>query len=345
MNNSVYISNFSAESGISKYSNDFYRLVLQESGYQKLDSNQPLDSILTHVRSSDRVHLELGLFQAQEIEILLAMVRGKYKNLTVTLHDPPLIRYPFHTFHNPLLNNLSKIADRLGLTIRSTANILSKLERVYVLSDSSRTILENRLKLSNVSYMPHVVDPLEIVSTPKKGNDLIYFGFIGPNKGVDYALELHQNLLKSHPELIIHVVGKHIGRNSEYVDQIKKKYNRNVHFTGYLSEQQLRIIFSKTSYSLLPIRDYGFYIPFSASILQSMKYGNVIFTRKSNAIHETIKEGSTGLYLEGIISRDTKKLNSLLTDSDLTEQISRRSQEFVKLFHSPALVLEHFKPH
>ena len=57
------------ESGIAKYSRDFYNLVLKEKGYRFVDSNESTITILSEITSIDHVHIEIGIFQKKEIEI------------------------------------------------------------------------------------------------------------------------------------------------------------------------------------------------------------------------------------------------------------------------------------
>src|SRR5258705_13906309 len=93
-----YISSKSGISGISKYSRDFYELVLKERGYIFMDSAESITTILSTISSRDHIHIEIGIFQKKEIEILFTMLKANYKNVAITLHDAPLIKYPFYEF-------------------------------------------------------------------------------------------------------------------------------------------------------------------------------------------------------------------------------------------------------
>ena len=92
-----YISSTDGNSGILKYSRDFYELILKERNYIFIDSKQSISTILSLVSSKDHVHLELDLFRKKEIEILFLMLKANYKHVSVTLHDAPLIKYPFYS--------------------------------------------------------------------------------------------------------------------------------------------------------------------------------------------------------------------------------------------------------
>src|SRR5688572_6928397 len=106
-----YLSSKNGISGICKYSRDFYELVLKDKGYTFVDSVNSISSILSTIASRDHVHIELGIFQKKEIEVLFLMLKANYRNISITLHDAPLLKYPFREFKNPVLNNLSKFYD------------------------------------------------------------------------------------------------------------------------------------------------------------------------------------------------------------------------------------------
>ena len=91
-----YISSKEGISGICKYSRDFYELILKDKGYIFIDSKQSISTILSLVSSKDHVHIELDIFQKKEIEILFLMLKANYRHVSVTLHDAPLIKYPFY---------------------------------------------------------------------------------------------------------------------------------------------------------------------------------------------------------------------------------------------------------
>lgn len=125
-----YISSMTGLSGICKYSKDFYELVLKTKGYQFIDSGEDITTIMSAVSSRDFVHIEIGIFQKKEIEILLLMLKANYKNVSVTLHDAPLVKYPFHEFKDPLLNGFSKLYDRYINNFSAAIPLVKKIKSI-----------------------------------------------------------------------------------------------------------------------------------------------------------------------------------------------------------------------
>ena len=59
-----YISTKTGTSGICKYANDFYELILKEKNYIFLDSLEN-NNIISQVSIQDNIHIEIGIFQGR----------------------------------------------------------------------------------------------------------------------------------------------------------------------------------------------------------------------------------------------------------------------------------------
>lgn len=262
-----YISSHEGGSGINKYSLDFYRLILKEKGYIHIDSSSKYSEIFSAVSSRDYVHIELGIFQKKEIEILMRMIKANYRNIAVTLHDAPLIKYPFHEFKFPFLNKVSKFYDIHWNNFAKLQPFVKKINKIYVLSRKGVATVKNIYHASNVFYLPHIVDTAEIKEIKTINNNFIYFGFIGPNKGIEYSLKLHQRLLGEMPgNTEFYVAGKPLDGQKSFYESLKRKYIQNVHYLGYVPDEDINKIFQQATFALLPFLDYGFFIhPAAAS--------------------------------------------------------------------------------
>ncbi len=318
-----YISSISGQSGICKYSKDFYQLVLKQKDYVLIDSSESNDAIFALISPSDHVHVEIGIFQTKEIETLMAMLDSGYNNIAVTLHDAPLLKYPFHTFSNPLLNKISKFYDIYIDKFGSAAFHLKKIKRIYVLSLKALVLMQSRYKMDNIHYLPHVIDTKEIVCSNTTNNNFIYVGFIGRNKGIEYALQLHQQLQKVYPDSRFYVVGTALGKAKKFCNYLMKKYTTNVHFLGYVPDGILNGIFEQATFSLMPFKSYKFFMPFSGSILYNLKKGKIVFTNNTNAIAETIEHGKTGFFLSGDTREDLDTITAIIRDKPIQYAVKK----------------------
>lgn len=333
-----YVSSKTGKSGICKYSHDFFELVLKEKGYLFIDSAEDLSVILTKVSSIDHVHIEIGIFQKNELRILIAMLNASYKNVVVTLHDPPLLKYPFHEFTNPLLNKMSKFYDIYISKFAASKEYIKKINCIYVLSQKGMDAVKYKYQVEHVYFLPHIVDKKEIIKHTLTNTNFIYLGFIGRNKGIEYSLQLHQQLLINYPNSNFYIVGKALGKEKKFFDFLKEKYNTNVHYLGYVPEEELNTIFEKASFSLMPFKNYKFFSPFSGSILYNLKKGNIIFTNKVNAVAEVIENGINGFYLSGEIKKDTEIISKIIDDKILPIKIKIEVYKYLMLHHTAEVV-------
>lgn len=335
-----YISNINNPSGISVYSRDFFQLVLKERNYVLLDSQRSTSDILSLISFNDLVHIEIGIFQHNELRILFDLIGRGYKNITVTMHDPPLLKYPFHHFHQPFANNLSKFYDRYINRFQKAGSYLKKINTIYVLTRKGLQEMKTKYALDNVYYLPHIVDDSEIL--PQSDNNLntnfIYFGFIGRNKNIEYALQLHQEILKEHPSSLFYVAGTALGKEKKFLGYLKAKYKNNVQYLGYVEESNLNDLFQKANFSVLLFKDYKFYSPFSGSILYNLKKGKIVFTNRANAITETIENLKNGIYLTGNLSKDVKLISEILCNKELQKQIQNNIPLHLTQNHSKEIV-------
>lgn len=333
-----YISAKDGLSGISKYSNDFYRLVLKERGYIFIDSKEALPNILSEISSRDHVHIEIGIFQKKEIEILFCMLNASYPNVAVTLHDAPLIKYPFHDFEHPLLNKVSKFYDKYAGGFKSMEPLVRKIKTIYVLSRKGADAVRETYGVENVFHLPHIVDMAEIEQAENPGNDFIYFGFIGRNKGIQYSLELHRKLLDRYPDVNFYVVGSALGKEKKFYTYLQDRYRDNVHYLGYVPEENLTDIFRKATFALQLFKDYKFYWPFSGSILYSLKKGKILLTNKVNTVPEIIENGKNGFYLSGDLRKDTETMGRIMDNRQGLEGMRQSVYEYLQAHHSPERV-------
>jgi hypothetical protein len=164
-----YIS--SKEGFIYKYSYDFYQLVLKEKGYIFMNSAESFATIFSTISSKDHVHIEIRIAQKKEIEILFLMLKANYKSVSVTLHDAPLIKYPFHDFRNSFLNRLSKFYDKYISGFKAATPYIKKVKSIYVLSQKGLEAVKRKYRVEHVYYLPYIMDTAAIDEIRKKFKD------------------------------------------------------------------------------------------------------------------------------------------------------------------------------
>ncbi len=306
-----------SRSGISRYSEDFYKLILAPLSYEHLQPSTVDHGFIEKLERDTCFHLELGAGQYAERDVLIKLIEYGFININVTLHDPPFITFPFYHFKSQILNRISRGFDWYLNTLGASKQLLKRCSSIYVLSQAGVMKIEARYGLTNVQYIPHIICPEKIVSTPLKSDNqnILFFGFIGPKKGLEYALRLHEEIRKKSPEIQMHVIGEAIGKRAlKYFEKLKKEYQSGVIYHGYVAESDLNEIYDQVAHVFLPFENYGYICPVSGSVLNSLRRGKIVWTNPVNAVEELIYDGVNGLFFSSNINEDALRFSSFLTE-------------------------------
>ena len=171
-----YISEKNSNSGISRYANDFYEFILKEKEYEFIDSREPFEDIFKMAKLTDRIHLEIGIFETNTLALLIKLLRMGYTNIAITMHDPPLLKYPFHQFRNPFVNKISKFFDIHITKFKQGSKYIHKIKKIYVLSEKGAQAVRKTYNAANVCYLPHIVETNMNYKSRLSGKNLIYLG-------------------------------------------------------------------------------------------------------------------------------------------------------------------------
>lgn len=173
----------------------------------------------------------------------------KIRNSYVVLHD---------TTFKDKNNYTSKLWSlRYRILVRSYINKVNK-----IFTDSLFTvnlIKKHYKKIKNNPIPTYIgyeqIENIEIEEIKDIPNNFIFsVGSVNPNKNFKYVLYLAKN----NPDRNFIVSGK---LNSDFDEIIKKEKIKNVKFTGYLSDGQLKYLYSKCDSFILPSFYEGFGIP------------------------------------------------------------------------------------
>lgn len=324
----IHVCTTASRSGIAAYAGDFQRLVLGPEGYVLADPGdvtKAADAFASHVR----FHFQLGVFQHRERQAMSELMRRGVPGIEATIHDPPFVTFPYFHFRFKALLSASRAFDwylgSLGLQRRA----VERLERVFVLSETGRRALLRLAPKANVVVIPHIVCPdLVWPESHAMSQDLLYFGFIGPGKGLEYALELHRALLGTHPRTRLHVVGQPSGRSSErFYSRLRQEYPRNVTFHGYLADDKVDAVFADATHVILPYSEYKYVFPASGSAIQGLRRGRIVWTTGVNAMTELISDGRNGFILMENLERDAARLAAVIDDAELVRRISANARQ------------------
>ena len=158
---------------------------------------------------------------------------------------------------------------------------------------------------------------------------LLSLGTLEPRKNTAWALEVFQALASTHPELLLLVTGPP-ARTGEPWDKILERYpsiRHRCHFTGFVAEDQLAVLYGGALAFLFPSLAEGFGLP----VLESMQCGTPVVANATTSLPEVVEDG--GVIVDpNDLDAWCSAVHSILSDSTyrgaLKENALRRSQAF-----------------
>lgn len=323
-----HICNINSQSGIAKYASDFHDMVLGPLGYELISPCNVLSDWIAQQPADTRWHIQLGAMQFEERKAFTRLYYAGAKQVDATLHDPPFLTFPYFPFSSSFLTKLSRGFDWYLGSFGFQQRALRRLNKVFVLTEKGRFATE-RMRGNDVYRIPHIVHPNSIWQTATSlNNDILYFGFIGQSKGIDYALMLHERILRLMPEVNMHVVGKTTSNTQHaFLQSLKKRFHRKVTYHGFIAEDSLDELFSRVRHVFLPFQPYKHFYPASGSVINGLKRGRIVWSTPVNSVPELIINGKNGLLLTGNLEADADMFFKLSCDQAKQDQIAHAALE------------------
>ncbi len=259
-----------------------------------------------------RFHIEIAVGTHSERSILWALL-GRGATVDITLHDPPFIAFPYYRSRNRWLNQASKLAQvSLPQRLFGLTNV-RRIRRIFVLSRAGCARTLAAYPGAEVRPLPFVCVSKPPLPAPGEAQGLVYTGFIGKKKGLDYALQIHQALLTEFPGLVFKVVGEPVDRITDaHFKALQQRYHKQVEYLGYVDDETFTRLLGAGHVVMLPTRDYGTICPVSANILNALTLGSLVVSTGANANAEFIEDGLNGRLLRNVLAEDIAMIASLL---------------------------------
>lgn len=159
---------------------------------------------------------------------------------------------------------------------------------------------------------------LQYKNDPKPDGDIVFFGRLSHDKGVDLLLRAYKNL--DNPKPFLTIVGE--GEEKEKLDRLSKDLGifHNVRFLPWLSHHELGELLSKSRICVLPSRDENF----SLAILSALCVSVPTISTRVGGTPEIIKDGETGLLVQyDDIKSLTEAMENFLANPFEAEKIGR----------------------
>lgn len=202
-------------------------------------------------------------------------------------------------------------------------------DEIIVLSESAKTYFKETYNRETVLIHNGIAKPT-IKQAEKitelyglsKGEYICTVSRLTAEKGIHYLIDAYNNI-KTDKKLVI---AGDTSDTDEYVSLLKQKAsgNPNIIFTGFISGEVLKEIFSNAYIVAVPSDVEGM----SISLLEALSYGNAVLS--SNIPENTvITEDKAILFKKSDISDLTEKLKMMCDDETIVQNIKKGVDEFV----------------
>ena len=200
---------------------------------------------------------------------------------------------------------------------------------------------EFRIASNHVSVIPfginNTVPNTDLTSTQARmrlgisenSRVLLFFGWIGPYKGLEFLAEAFLNLADSDPLYRLVVVGSPKEGCEEYVSAIlgtirdSKHRDRVVAKVEFVPFDDTEVYFKAADLSILPYTD----ISQSGVLLLAYNFGIPVIATDVGSFSEDVVEGSTGFLCKPRDSRSLGRAIERYFESDLFKNPSRRTAQ------------------
>jgi glycosyltransferase involved in cell wall biosynthesis len=164
---------------------------------------------------------------------------------------------------------------------------------------------------------------------------IMYVGQSSPYKNVMGLIEAHQLLLKKHPSLHLAIAGKKDTFTAQYEATVAKKGYKNIVFTGFIEDTELRWLYEHTAVYVVPSYMEGFGLPG----LEAMQYGTPVVSSNATCLPETYAD-SVRYFDPSNTTEMAETIGAVLDNKSLQAQLSKAGTERVKKFSWAAMTQE-----
>lgn len=163
----------------------------------------------------------------------------------------------------------------------------------------------------------------DLESRPKTvRGQLLYIGTIEKRKGLDMLIEsLH--LLESPHKYVLHIVGKtRDPQYKEFLDTMIRRYNLNVVFHGFVTDQQLNDIIGSSDIFVFPSLLEGF----GMAINEVKFFGLPVVCFNNSAMPFSTTDGEDGFVVKNKdINEFSKAIERIVKDRNIRNEMSRKA--------------------
>lgn len=171
---------------------------------------------------------------------------------------------------------------------------------------NSRKITVTHESADKISDKPEPMPELE------NNQFIMYIGRPQPHKNLGRLIDAFEILRQKHPQLHLVLAGKKDALYYAHEKDVQRRGLKNVHFTGFVSEGQLRWLYENTAAYVFPSLSEGFGLPG----LEAMVHGAPVVSSDATCLPEVYQNGA--LYFDPLRPDDiAEKIEQMISDKKL----------------------------
>ena len=247
--------------------------------------------------------------------------------------------YPYFFSKNELKNRnqfyeriQARVDDIIAISEYTRQTVIEKLgfppERVYALPVSL--------------HSTHPLPPAAAIRTILEKHNLrektycLYPANFWPHKNHKIVITAFAMFSKQYPAYDLHIVftGEPVGNHAILKDSVRRMgIESRVHFTGFLPEEELAVIWSEAYFLIYPSLFEGFGIP----LIEAMSYGKPVLASNTTSIPEVA--GDAALYFDPRKPDEiVDALRRIMEDNSLYTLLVNKGQEQLKKYNFDEMV-------
>jgi glycosyltransferase involved in cell wall biosynthesis len=156
---------------------------------------------------------------------------------------------------------------------------------------------------------------------------LLYVGNAYPHKNLQRLIDAFALISGSFPDVQLALVGKEDFFYARLKTYVTRKNISNIHFLGFVSDQDLDVLYRFTQAYVFPSLYEGFGLP----PLEAMAKGAVVLSSNQPCMREIL--GDAALYANAENAKDfSEGIEKILSEKDLRSMLSTRGYEQIKKY-------------
>jgi glycosyltransferase involved in cell wall biosynthesis len=251
------------------------------------------------------------------------------KPSVTTIHDLTLLHFKNYEDNSKLAYDVKQFIFGLVMrfALRKSRAIITPTK--YVRDDLVKTLhaRADKITVTYESGEQLSQSGAEPVAELQDKQFIMYVGRMDPYKNIRRLIEAHQQLIKAHPDLHLALPGKKDGNVQVLEKWVAEQGYQNVHFLGFVSDEQLRWLFEHTQAYVFASLSEGFGLPG----LEAMNYGVPLVSSNATCLPEVYQEGAHYFDPTNVDAIATK-INDVLTDKNLRAELVANGKKVIATY-------------